>query len=135
MFLVDTIVVSETRKTRPDERVARFFSAQSKPGLYLSVLTSGELRRGAAKKALVDASGAAELETWVDEIEATYESRILQVDLAIATRWGKLWSGRSRPVIDTLIAATALHHGPTLVTRNTRDVADTGVLLLNPWEA
>jgi predicted nucleic acid-binding protein len=76
----------------------------------------------------------AELQVWVAEIEKAFNDRLLGVDASIAHLWGRITSDRTRPPIDCLIAATALHHGLTLVTRNTRDFADTGVLLLNPWE-
>ncbi len=77
---------------------------------------------------------ALEFEQWAKELEHTYASRILSIDTEVASIWGVLSAQRSRPIVDTLLAATALHHGLTMVTRNTGDVRDTGVPLINPWE-
>ena len=77
---------------------------------------------------------ATRLGGWVDSIETTFADRVLPVDAAAARLWGELSAGRSLPVIDTLIAATAITRGLTLVTRNTRDVASTGVPLIDPWQ-
>jgi predicted nucleic acid-binding protein len=71
---------------------------------------------------------------WIDSVEAAYGQRLLQVDKATATLWGQLSADRTRAVIDTLLAATAITHNLTLVTRNTRDVAGLPVKLLNPWQ-
>ncbi|HKO09756.1 MAG TPA: type II toxin-antitoxin system VapC family toxin [Alphaproteobacteria bacterium] len=134
-FLLDTNVVSETRKVRADSGVIAFLSAADAAGLFLSVLTLGELRKGVEAKRRSDPVAADRLGAWVDGIETTFADRVLPVDAAIARRWGELSAGRSLPVIDTLIAATAIGHGLTLVTRNTRDLRSTGVALLDPWQA
>ena len=134
-YLLDTNVVSETRKSRADRGVIAFLSAADAAGLFLSVLTLGELRKGVAAKHRTDPGAADQLGAWVDGIETDFADRVLPIDAAVARRWGELSAGRSLPVIDTLIAATALNHGLTLVTRNTRDVASTGVLLIDPWQA
>ncbi len=132
-YLLDTNVISETRKTRADSGVIAFLSAADAMGLFLSVLTLGELRRGVAVKRRSDPVAASQLGAWVDGIETSFADRVLPVDTATATWWGEFSAGRSLPVIDSLIAATAHSHGLTLVTRNTRDVEFTGVPLLDPW--
>ena len=132
-YLLDTNVVSETRKTRPDVGVTAFLAAADASGLYLSVLTLGELRKGIAAKRRTDPVIADALSVWVDEIEGSFADRILPIDAAIARHWGELSAARPLPVVDTLIAATALRHRLTLVTRNTRDVGTTGVTVVNPW--
>lgn len=133
-YLLDTNVVSETRKKRPDRRVIDFLTAVPTEHLFLSVLTLGELRKGVEAKRATDPVAADRFCQWVDDIETAFTDRVLSVDIAIARRWGELSSGPSLPVVDTLIAATALEHGLTLVTRNTRDVASTGASLLDPWQ-
>jgi predicted nucleic acid-binding protein len=132
-YLLDTNVVSETRKTRADSGVTAFLAAAEATGLYLSVLTLGELRKGVAMKRRNDPAAADRLAAWVDDIETLFADRLLPVDASVARRWGEMSATGPFPVIDALIAATALLHGLTLVTRNTRDVAATGVLLLDPW--
>ena len=133
-YLLDTNVISETRKIRADAGVLAFLTAADAVGLFLSVLTVGELRRGVAARHRIDPASADRLGLWVDGIETTFADRVLPVDMSVARLWGELSAGRSPPVIDTLIAATAMVHGLTLVTRNTRDVELTGVALRNPWQ-
>jgi predicted nucleic acid-binding protein len=132
-YLLDTNVLSETRRVRAHSGVVAFLAGTDTADLFLSALTLGELRKGVEGKRRTDPVSADRLGAWVDEIEAMFADRVLPVDIAIARRWGELSAGRSLPVIDTLIAATAIGHGLTLVTRNTRDVAPTGVEVLNPW--
>jgi predicted nucleic acid-binding protein len=131
-YLLDTNVISETRKIRADSGVMAFLSAADAAGLFLSVLTLGELRKGVVAKRRTDPVIADQLDAWVDGIETTFADRALPVHAAAARRWGELSVGRSLPVIDTLIAATAISHGLILVTRNTRDVESTGVPLVDP---
>ncbi|MBV9977876.1 MAG: type II toxin-antitoxin system VapC family toxin [Hyphomicrobiales bacterium] len=133
-YLLDTNIVSETRKARADSGVVAFLSASDTTGLFLSVLTLGELRKGVAAKRRTDPVAADRLGAWVDGIETTFADRILPIDAATARHWGELSVNRSLPVIDTLIAATAISRGLTLVTRNTRDVEPTGVPLVDPWQ-
>jgi len=132
-YLLDTNVISETRKSRADAGVMAFLSAADSAGLYLSVLTLGELRKGVAAKRRTDPSAGEQLGLWVDGIEANFADRLLSVDVQTARLWGELSASRSLPAVDTLIAATAIDHGLTLVTRNIRDIELTGVSLVDPW--
>jgi hypothetical protein len=133
-YLLDTNFISETRKIRADAGVMAFLAASDAAGLFLSVLTLGELRKGVEAKRRSDSATAARLGAWVDGIETTFADRVLPVDGIAARLWGELSGRRSLPVIDTLIAATAITRGLTLVTRNTRDVAETGVPLVDPLQ-
>jgi toxin FitB len=132
-YLLDTNILSETRKKQANERVISFLSAAEPSALFISVLSLGELRKGVALKFRSDADAAKRLGTWVDGLEFSFADRILAVDAAIARQWGELTAQRSTPVVDTLLAATALVHKLTLVTRNISDVHDLGVKLFDPW--
>ena len=133
-FLLDTNILSELRKKRPNEGVLNFLRTAEPSALFLSVLTIGELRRGVAAKGREDADAGARLSEWVDGLEASFAEQILEVDTAAARLWGEWSSERSRPVIDTLLAATATSRGLTLVSRNLRDVEGLPVKTLNPWQ-
>jgi predicted nucleic acid-binding protein len=133
-YLLDTNVLSETRKRKADAGVIAFLQATNASSLFVSVLTLGELRKGVAKKHLEDPETARKLASWVDGLEYSFADRILDINAATARLWGD-WSGeRPRPVVDTLLAATAVHHGLTLVTRNLSDVRGIPVKLLDPWQ-
>lgn len=132
-YLLDTNVVSETIKSRPDQNVDRFIASIRDRPSFLSVLTVGELRKGAEKKRPIDRRRAERLDAWIQSLEETFQGRIVPVDLQTARLWGELSAPRLRPIVDTLLAATAIIHQLTLVTRNTRDIADTGVNMINPW--
>jgi toxin FitB len=132
-YLLDTNVVSETRKRKPEVGVMTFFQSVDSTALYLSVLTIGELRRGIVAKKRDDPAAAKSLVAWAQGLEVGFADRILGIDAAIARLWGEWSSERSRPVVDTLLAATAVVHGLTLVTRNTRDVQGIPLKVLNPW--
>ena len=132
-YLLDTNVISETRKARPDSRVMAFLAGANAADLFLSVLTVGELRKGVEAKRRTDPVAADRVGAWVDDIETMFADRVIPVDVAIARRWGELSAERSVPVIDTLVAATAIDRGMTLVTRNANDFATTGVVLIDPW--
>jgi hypothetical protein len=132
-FLLDTNVLSETRKKAPDPGVISFLKSIDSASLFLSVLTVGELRKGVAAKMRTDPVAAKSFSAWVEGIEIGFTGHILDVDAATARLWGE-WSGdRPRPVVDTLLAATAAVHSLTLVTRNTRDFSGIPVKLHNPW--
>ena len=92
-----------------------------------------ELQKGAQIRARRDAAGGAALDRWIDRVIASFDEQILPIDLQVAAVWARLMASRSRPPLDTLIAATALAHGLTLVTRNVADFAETGVVLVDPW--
>ncbi|WP_353069872.1 type II toxin-antitoxin system VapC family toxin [Tunturibacter empetritectus] len=134
-YLLDTNVLSETRKKRPDERVLAFLSNAAPTALYLSCLSVGELRKGVALKRNSDPSAAKAIAGWVDGLEMNFADRILSVDTASAKLWGEWSVQRPRPVIDTLLAATAVVHGLVFVTRNESDVQDLPIKLLNPWRS
>ena len=132
-YLLDTNVLSETRKKKADAGVMEFLERVDSASLYLSVLTIGELRKGVAAKMRADPVPAKRLAAWVEGLELGFADRILDVDVTTARMWGD-WSGeRPRPVIDTLLAATAVQHGLIFVTRNTRDVQGIAVRVVNPW--
>ena len=133
-YLLDTNVLSETRRKQADERVMSFLAAADPSALYLSVLTLGELRKGVALKWKSDPDLAKKLGSWVDGLEFSFADRILGIDAATARVWGELSAQRLRPVIDTLLAATAVVHELIFVTRNSSDVQDIKVKLLNPWK-
>jgi len=132
-YLLDTNVLSETRKKKADAGVISFLEGADSSTLYISVLTLGELRKGVAKKQREDPEMAKRLAVWAEGFELSFADRILGIDAAMARLWGN-WSGeRPRPVVDTLLAATAVLHGLTFVTRNVRDVRGIPVKLLDPW--
>jgi predicted nucleic acid-binding protein len=132
-YLLDTNVLSETRKEHADVNVTTFVANTDPSALYISVLTLGELRKGIAQKRRTDPAAATALAAWVDGLEVGFADRILGIDAATASQWGELSAQRPRPIIDTLLAATAIVHQLIFVTRNTGDVDDIGVKLLNPF--
>lgn len=134
-YLLDTNVVSETRKAQADARVMAFLAAADAESLFVSALTIGELRKGVEIRRRADADAATRIGAWVEGIEQTFADRILPVDTAVARCWGELSADRSRPVIDTLIAATALVHGLTLVTRDVGDMRGIDLAMIDPWQA
>ena len=134
-YLLDTNIISETWKPRANQGVIAFLQSAEPSSVFVSVLTIGELRRGVTAKRLKDPvpKAAARLAAWVEGLELSFADRILGIDAGIAKLWGE-WTGeRPRPVVDTLLAATAVLHELTLVTRNLRDVRGIPVKLLDPW--
>ncbi len=137
-FLLDTCVISELTRPKPDQRVVRWIQSESETKLYLSVLTIGEIRKGIER--LQVSHKRSQIEAWLNrDLRLRFSGRIVSVDDEVAERWGlesarAQQSGRPLPVIDGLLAATGLVHGMTVVTRNTEDMQQTGVRLLNPWQ-
>lgn len=133
-FLLDTNVISELRKKQPSTPVLAWFERTADDHLYFSVLSVGEIRRGIEK--LAEPKRRAVLVSWLeDELIPWFDRRLLSIDLVVAERWGRLLAevGRPLPTIDSLLAATALVHDLTLVTRNVADFTLPGVNVLNPW--
>ena len=134
MFLLDTDVLSTLRRRERNPEAVRWLESQRTADLYLSVVTVGEIERGIAQQQRHDPSFAQELALWLDRVLAWYGDRILPVDAATARRWGQLSAALGHEGADLLIAATALEHGLTVVTRNARHFQPTGVPVLNPFE-
>jgi predicted nucleic acid-binding protein len=135
-YLVDTTILSEVRKgARAHPRVVEWFAAVDADELFISVLSLGEIRRGIDAVDRRDRAGALALNRWFHHLVTHYERRILPIDLRVAEEWGRLTVARSLPTVDSLLAATARVHGLTVVTRNTKEVAPTGVPHLNPFAA
>jgi predicted nucleic acid-binding protein len=138
MFILDTNVVSELRKVRSGNahpRVAQWADGLEASSLYVSAITVLELEMGVLQIERRDAAQGAALRAWLDnQVLPTFFDRVLPVDLAVAQRCARLHVPDRRAERDALIAATALVHAMTIVTRNTADFAPTGAQLLNPWD-
>ena len=133
-FLLDTNVVSEIARPRPDKAVLAWFDSVGDERLYLSVLSLGEIRKGVDR--LPPSERRARLTAWLEQdLPGWFGPRLLPIDGPVADRWGRVLaaSERSLPAIDSLLAATALVHGLALVTRNLADFEGTGVTLIDPW--
>ena len=133
-YLLDTTVVSELRRPDPDPHVLAWYSTVTSAEIYISALTMGEIRLGIERLRKKDGARAELLERWLYGVRHTYEDRIVNVDAAIAEEWGRLNTRDPLPIIDGLLAASAKVRGWALVTRNTADVARTGVTLVNPFD-
>jgi toxin FitB len=138
-FLLDTNCISELIRSQPEPRLMDWMRAADESLLYLSVLTLGEIRKGAA--ILPQSKRRTYVESWLElDLRVRFSGRILTIDDAVADRWGWLTAeaqrrGRPLAAIDGLLAATALHRNLTIVSRNVSDFAQTHVPVLNPWEA
>jgi predicted nucleic acid-binding protein len=137
-YLIDTCALSELRRKNPDANVVAWFEARSQQGLYLSVLTLGEIRKGveALPNAQANKRRKDKILNWLEhELPLWFEDRILPIDAGMADEWGRLLAraSRSLPAIDSLIAATAIHNRLTIVTRNVSDFDYAGVDVFNPW--
>jgi len=133
-YLVDTNVLSELKRKVPNAGVVDWFAHRPAGTLFLSVLTLGEIRKGI--EGMADTKRRLVLLDWLEtDLPAFFSARILPVDAQVADRWGRLQAAAGRPVpaIDSLLAATALAHDLTLVTRNSRDFSGFAVPLINPW--
>src|SRR5438874_7732091 len=133
-YLLDTNVVSEVRKGQGNARVKAWFGAIPSDDLYLSVLTIGAIRHGIERLRRRDPTQASFFDSWLAGLQHEFDQRLLPVSVQIADVWGQLGVPDPVPTIDGLLAATASVTGLTLVTRNTSDLANTGVRLLNPFE-
>ena len=136
-YLIDTCVISETQKPTPDRNVLAWFASVRESDLCFSAVVFGEIERGV--ELLSNGSRKAKLVKWLESCHARYMAQILPFDSSVAREWGRLAAklqkkGMTKPVADLQIAATALCHNLTLVTRNTKDFEQTGVKLLNPFE-
>jgi predicted nucleic acid-binding protein len=135
-YLIDTNIISEIRKgSRCDPRVSAWYASIADEDLFLSTLVVGEIRKGVELARARDAGKAALLERWLREVESAFDGRVLGIDNTVSDRWGRMSAIRPVPVIDGLLAATALTNGLTLVTRNDRDIDGLGVSVLNPFKA
>jgi toxin FitB len=138
-YLLDTNCISELVRVKPEPGVIAWMQAAEETLLYLSVLTLGEIRKGLA--GLPQGRRRTHLETWLEkELRARFAGRILPIDVSVADRWGLLAAnarreGKTLSTIDGLLAATALQHNLTVVSRNVSDLAHTRVQVLNPWMA
>lgn len=133
-FLLDTNVVSETRKRRPNINVRNWVAARPEEELFISVLVVGEIRQGIERLRPRDPRQAEVLEAWLGILRHDYEDRVLPITTDIGEQWGRMSSHNPLPVVDGLMAATAIVHDLTLATRNTADVASTGARLFNPFQ-
>jgi predicted nucleic acid-binding protein len=133
-FLLDTNVISETRKPAPDPNVRRWVASVAGTELYISVMVLGEIRQGIERLRRRDQRKADVYESWLVGLWRDYREHVLPITPEVAEEWGRLNAPRPIAVVDGLMAATARVHDLTLVTRNLGDVSGTGVRLLNPFE-
>ncbi|MDR5778211.1 type II toxin-antitoxin system VapC family toxin [Caballeronia sp. LZ065] len=138
MYLADTNVISETRRLHRANKGVRAFFRQARVDerdIHLSVITVGELRRGVEQlRRRGDAVQAERIDAWLKDVLVEYDGKFLSVNRDIGELWGTLRSRHLEPSVDKLIAATAISHGLTVVTRNVRDFEQTGVRAINPLE-
>jgi toxin FitB len=136
-YLLDTCVVSELVNKIPDRSVVEWVDEQDSDYLHLSVVTIGEIQRGICK--LGNSPRALKLQDWLnDDLIVKFDRRIIPIDVSVMEGWGRLMAGLntmglSLPIMDSLVAATAIAHGFTLVTRNIKDFENSGIKLHNPW--
>ena len=134
-YLVDTCALSELVRPTPAPQVVEWFETVPPEALFISALTLGEIRRGAEK--LPDGRRRNRIIGWLEiELPAWFEDRVLPVDAAVADEWGRLTAHlkQQMPSIDSLIAATAMKHRLTVITRNVADFAPAGIEIVNPWD-
>lgn len=133
-YLLDTNALSELVRPEPNGAVLAWFSEVPDESLYISVLTIGEIRKGV--EGLADGKRKEKLRIWLEhELPEWFDGRVLDIDAAVAERWGRLQADAKRPIpaIDSLLAATALHHELRMVTRNSKDFDDAALEVINPW--
>jgi predicted nucleic acid-binding protein len=135
-YLIDTNIISEVRKgDRCDPHVSAWYASIGDDDLFLSTLVLGEIRKRIELARSRDPDKAVALERWLRQVAAAFDGRVLGIDNAISDQWGRMSAIRPIPVIDGLLAATAVTHGLTLVTRNDRDIAGLGAVVLNPFQS
>jgi len=133
MYLLDTMVLSELRKKECDPGVIQWLSDKTDQELFISVVSIGEITKGITQQDKRDRAFAKKLRQWLDKLLLVYSERILPVDIPIARRWGELSLLAQNDGVGILLAATALEHNLTVVTRNEKHFAATGVKIINPW--
>jgi predicted nucleic acid-binding protein len=134
MYLLDTVVISALRRPERHAPVAHWLQAQAPQTLYISVVTVGEIMYGAARQRRAQPAFAQLLERWLETVMTSFHDRVLPLNEAAAKRWGLLHAELGYTNSDLQIAATALNHDLTVVTRNVRDFISTGVRVLNPFD-
>ncbi len=138
-YLLDTCVISELLKPRPDQRVIKWIDGHSEESMYLSALTVGEIQKGIAK--LSDTKRKAVMQHWLDtDLRERFSERIISIDVDVAATWGQIEGqaerqGRPIPTIDGLLGATAIAHNLTVVTRDAHDIGRTGARVVDPWKS
>ena len=138
-YLLDTCLISELSKSKPDKKVVDWVLSEDETGFYVSVLTFGELHKGVEK--LPEYKKKEGLRVWIeDELKDRFQNRIIGIDMRVSILWGRIQcvaekKGKPMPAIDSLIAATGIAHDLIVVTRNVSDMEQSGVTLLNPWES
>jgi len=138
-YLLDTCVISELIKPRPNENVINWIAKQKEQNLYISVLSFGEIQKGIEK--CVDSKRKQHLQLWVkNDLYNRFKNRVLAIDITVANKWGEVQAhtekrGQPMPSIDGLIAMTGLVNDCIVVTRNTSDMENSTAELLNPWES
>lgn len=133
-YLLDTNVLSELVRTNPDSAVVSWFDQVPDDSLYISVLSLGEIRKGV--ESIPDGMKKERLRVWLEHsLPDWFDGRVLDIDEAVAERWGRMLAeaGRPVPAIDSLLAATALQHDLRMVTRNAQDFIFSGLEVINPW--
>lgn len=137
-YLLDTCVISELAKPRPNKKVAAWLDSCDEDAVFLSVLTIGEIQKGIAK--LAKGKRRSNIQHWLDtELRSRFAERILPIDQEVALTWGLIQGEAERqgspiPTIDGLLGATAIAHNLTIITRNEQDIRPTGARTLNPWK-
>ena len=135
-YLLDTNILSEARKRqRADPKVLQWFETVEDSDLFLGMLVLGEIRKGIEQARGADPAKARALERWLNDLEQTYDDHILPISPAVADQWGRLSALRPLSTVDGLLAATAMVHDLTFVTRNVQRVSHTGAELLNPFDS
>ncbi|MEO3870227.1 type II toxin-antitoxin system VapC family toxin [Nonomuraea sp. B12E4] len=133
-YVLDTNIISEVRKPHGNLDVKSWVGSSLGPTLFLSVISIGEIRWGIEQRRRSDPKQALVLERWLARLYNSFRDRIIPITADIVEEWGRLRSERSRGTSDMLIAATAKVHGWSVVTRNVKDFADTGVTVINPFD-